>query len=353
MTNHTKTTIAVIHGGRSGEHEISLLSARSIMDALDKERYDVLPILIGKDGVWTVGGETRLLSPDAKGGNLLREDGSLAERFDVAFPIVHGTDGEDGALQGMLRLADIPFVGSDVLGSAIGMDKVMQKRVLRDAKIPVAAWVDFRAHEWEADHEAVVGLIEVSLNYPVFIKPVSLGSSVGISKARNRQELLDAIALALRVDTHVIVEKAVPAAREIECAALGNVDHAISVFGEIFPSNEFYDYAAKYLDGTSTTAIPADLPSTLEEKLRGMAERACAVLNVEGMARVDFLISRDSGEAVLNEINTLPGFTAISMYPKLWEASGIAYPALLDRLITLAIARYGEQEQLERDFTAL
>jgi D-alanine-D-alanine ligase len=354
MTNRAKKlTVAVIHGGRSGEHEISLLSARSIMDALDKEKYEVLPVFVGKDGNWSVDGEVRLLAPDAQGGRLLNAYGSVAESFDVAFPIIHGTDGEDGALQGLLELVSVPYVGGGVLGSAIGMDKVMQKRVLRDAKIPVTAWTDFRMHEWEADPEAVVSLVEVSIGYPNFVKPVSLGSSVGISKAHHRQELLDAIELALRVDTHVIVEKAVPSAREIECAALGNVDHAISVFGEIFPSNEFYDYAAKYLDGKSTTALPADLPAAMTEKLQGMAERACAVLNVEGMARVDFLVSKDSGEAYLNEINTLPGFTSISMYPKLWEASGIAYPALLDRLITLALARYEEREGLERDFTTL
>lgn len=354
MADRTKKpTIAVIHGGRSGEHEISLLSARSIMEALDKEKYEVLPVFVGKDGRWSVNGEMRLLVPDAQGGRLLRDDGTVAERFDVAFPIIHGTDGEDGALQGLLELAGVPYVGGGVLGSAIGMDKVMQKRVLRGANIPVVAWHDFRSHEWASDADGIVSLIEVSLGYPNFVKPVNLGSSVGISKAHHRQELLDAVELALRVDTHVIVEKAVPAAREIECAALGNVDHAISVFGEIFPSNEFYDYAAKYLDGKSATAIPADLPDAVADKLRGIAERACAVLNVEGLARVDFLVSKDSGEAYLNEINTLPGFTSISMYPKLWEASGLAYPALLDRLIALAIERHRERARLVRDFSAV
>jgi D-alanine-D-alanine ligase len=344
--------VAVIHGGRSGEHEVSLVSARTIMDGLAAGGHAVLPVLIGKDGRWSVNGEERRIVPDAQGGRLVRTDGSPAERFDIAMPYVHGTDGEDGALQGLLELVNVPYVGCGVAASAVGMDKVLQKRVLRDAGIPVAAWTDFRAEAWAADPEAVLDRVERELAYPAFVKPVTLGSSVGISKARDRAQLREAIALALRFDTRVIVEKAVPEAREIECAALGDGEHAISVFGEIFPNSEFYDYAAKYLNGTSTNAIPADIGAPLEARLRDMARATCAVLGVHGLARVDFLVSRTTGEAVLNEINTLPGFTAISMYPKLWEASGLPMPALLDHLLALAVARHRDRAALQRDFSA-
>jgi D-alanine-D-alanine ligase len=279
------STVAVIHGGRSGEHEISLVSARTIMDGLVAGGHEVIPVLIGKDGRWSVRGEERRIVPDAQGGCLVRPDGTSAERFDIAVPYVHGTDGEDGALQGLLELVNVPYVGCGVAASAVGMDKVLQKRVLRDAGIPVVAWVDLRADAWATDADALLDRIEREIAYPAFVKPVTLGSSVGISKARDRAQLRDAIALALRFDVRVIVERAVPEAREIECAALGDAEHAISVFGEIFPSNEFYDYAAKYLDGKSGTAIPADLGVPLEARLRDMARAASRASTSSSRAR--------------------------------------------------------------------
>jgi len=280
-----KPCIAVVYGGRSGEHEVSIDSARAIIDALDKDRYDVLPLHIGKDGVWRKSNakqisephneQVRLLPQEGSGGLLRTADHEPAERIDMVFPIVHGTLGEDGSLQGLFELLSIPYIGCSVLGSAVGMDKVVQKRILRDADIPVTPWVDFSTSTWKADKEELLQKIEKKIGYPHFVKPVNGGSSVGISKAHDRVGLLRAITLAQRYDTRVVVESAVPNARELECSALGNENHAISVFSEIFPGNEFYDYAAKYLDDTSKTAIPADIPPALQKKLTITAQKAC------------------------------------------------------------------------------
>jgi D-alanine-D-alanine ligase len=350
-----KIRVAVIYGGISGEHEVSLVSARSVMAALNRAKYDVLPIKIGKDGRWTVeraglrDGE-RTLSPAARDERLLNTRGRGAEKIDVAFPLVHGTGGEDGSLQGLFELAGIPYVGSGVLGSAIGMDKIMQKKVFEQEGLPTAAYVSFTAGEWTADRREILERIERHLAYPCFVKPANMGSSVGISKAHHRKELLRGITDALRYDRRVAVEAAVPDAREIECAVLGNDHPHASVLGEIVPSNEFYDYAAKYLDGASQTIIPADLPKPLTERIRGLALRAFKVLDAAGLARVDFFVQRSSGDVFINEINTLPGFTDISMYPKMWAASGLPYSELLDELIRLAIERGAERRGLVRSF---
>jgi D-alanine-D-alanine ligase len=357
-----KISLAIIYGGVSGEHEVSLRSAASVMAALDPAKYDLLPLRIGKDGRWTVDPSllppaaakrlhagTRTLAPVAGSRGLVGRDGRPAERIDVVFPLVHGTGGEDGALQGLLELAGIPYVGSGVLGSALGMDKVLQKKVLEREGFPVARYVHFTASEWERGSADLVSAIERRLGYPNFVKPANLGSSVGISKAHHRKELRAAIALALSYDRKVVVERAVPQAREIECAVLGNDEPKASLLGEIVPSNEFYDYAAKYLDGKSATIVPAKLPSGVANKVRAMAVKAFKALDASGLARVDFFVRRDTGDVFLNEINTIPGFTSISMYPKLWEATGLAYPDLLDELVRLARERGAQKAALSRD----
>lgn len=359
-----KKSIVVIFGGRSGEHEVSVLSASSVVGALDRRKYDVIPVHVMHDGRWFIdrsvmmpepgrepsGSDERYLVPVPGVNRLLKADGGLAERVDIVFPLVHGTGGEDGTLQGLLELAEIPYVGCGVLGSAVGMDKVTQKRLLRNAGLPVVPWVHFRGHEWERDPESVMDSVEGELGYPNFVKPANLGSAVGISKAHHRRELQEAMLTALTYDTKVLVEYAVPRAREIECSVIGNREPQVSVFGEIIPSNEFYDYAAKYTDGRSEAIIPAPIPRSLGKKLREFAERAYLTLDTEGMARVDFLIARDSNDVYINETNTLPGFTSISMFPKLWAESGVAYPKLLDKVLGLAEERMAEKRALKREY---
>lgn len=365
-----RISVAVVFGGMSGEHEVSLQSAASIIAALDKSKYEVLPVRVEKTGRWTVDAqmlaapkdakslkgkaadrETRLLAPGTARGALLAGDAATAERVDVVFPIVHGTGGEDGALQGLMELAGLPYVGSGILGSAIGMDKIAQKKLLERDGFPVAPYVHFRASDWKKGANAIIAEIEKSLAYPCFVKPANLGSSVGVSKAHHRRELRAGIEDALTYDTKIVVEKAVLQCREIECAVLGNDKPRASVLGEIVPSNEFYDYAAKYVDGKSTVIVPADLPKPLAEKIRAMALKAFRTLDTAGFARVDFFVERTTNEVYINEINTLPGFTSISMFPMLWSASGISYPDLLDELITLALQKDRERRALKRSFT--
>jgi D-alanine-D-alanine ligase len=328
-----KIRVAVVYGGVSGEHEVSLVSARSVMDALDKAKYDVLPVKIDKKGRWSV--------PQA----------TLARRADVVFPLVHGTGGEDGCLQGVLELMGLPYVGSGVLGSALGMDKIVMKKVFAQYGLPVAAYESFSAGEWRRGRDRIVAAVEQRLAYPCFVKPANMGSSVGISKAHHRKELLRGIADALRYDRRVVVEAAVPGAREIECAVLGNEEPRASLPGEVEPSNEFYDYAAKYVDGASRVIIPAGLPKAVVARIQEMSIAAFRALDAAGLARVDFFVQRDSGDIFINEINTLPGFTDISMYPKMWAASGLPYPALLDELVRLALERGTERRKLVRSFT--
>jgi D-alanine-D-alanine ligase len=275
---------------------------------------------------------------------------SRRKPIDVVFPVLHGTFGEDGTIQGLLELADIPYVGAGVLGSSVGMDKVVQKQLLRQAGIPVTTAIWFTAREYRTQRSSCLAAIEGTLTYPVFVKPANAGSSIGISKAHNRHELLKAITLALQYDRKVLVEQAVPLAREIEVSVLGNDDPMASVPGEIIPSNEFYDYDAKYIDGKSRAEIPAKLNASIDRKVRDLAVQAFKALDGAGMARVDFLVNRRTNEVFLNEINTIPGFTPISMYPKLWEASGLSYARLLDRLIALAIERHRQSRRLKTTF---
>jgi D-alanine-D-alanine ligase len=312
--------VAVVYGGRSGEHEVSLRSAESVMRELDREKYEVLPYLITKDGRWQP--SPILPEPGANPG------------IDVVFPLVHGTFGEDGTLQGLLEMADLPFVGPAVMGSACAMDKEVTKRMLRAAGLPVTEWVTLRRGSLNA------AACEAALPYPMFVKPANLGSSVGISKARNRGELEVALQAAAAYDSKVIVERGV-VGREFECAVLGNLEgREASAPCEIRPKRDFYDYEAKYVEDSTEIDLPARIDPATELRIRQLAIAACEALELEGMTRVDFLMEAATGEIFVNEPNTIPGFTSISMFPKMWEHSGLPYPRLLDRLIELALARH-------------
>ncbi|HTX18468.1 MAG TPA: D-alanine--D-alanine ligase family protein [Bacteroidota bacterium] len=364
-----KLRVGILLGGRSVEHEVSLVSAASVMNGLNKEKYEILPIGITPEGRWLSAPDAvgllksrnasddlpeHLILPDPRKQGLVEiGDGAkgTVQGIDVIFPILHGTFGEDGTVQGLLELADVPYVGAGVLGSAVGMDKVIQKQVLESAKIRVAQFVAFSTFEYETDSQKLIERIETELEYPCFVKPANTGSSIGISKAHDRRELEEAIVLAAEYDRKVLVERSVEKAREIECAVLGNDKPAASTLGEIIPSNEFYDYDAKYVDGKSSANIPADLPKWAVRKIQYIACKAFKILDCAGMARVDFLVQGNGSKIFLNEINTIPGFTSISMFPKLWEASGISYPELLDRLIELAIERHSAKSKLKRTYS--
>ena len=357
-----KIRVGILFGGRSGEHDVSLLSAASVMKALDRAKYEIVPIGITRDGQWRVGsGAVQLLSQvlesgelvtpsvDPAGPKLLPLSPSTPARssrpeVDVIFPVLHGTFGEDGTVQGLLELADLPYVGAGVLASAVGMDKDVMKRLFRDAGLPVVPWELVRRADWHEDPAAVRKRIEKKLRYPLFAKPVNLGSSVGISKVHNRRELPAAINLAAQYDRKILVEKGIDA-REIECSVLGNDKPQASLPGEVVPINEFYDYEAKYIKEGSELIIPAPLTARQTRRVQEVAVRAFQAIDGAGMGRVDFLLDRKTGKVYLNEINTIPGFTSISMYPKLWEASGVPYSELLDRLLHLALERHKEKSR--------
>lgn len=362
-----KMRVGVVFGGRSVEHEVSLVSASSVMKALDPAKYEVVPIGIAPNGRWLSSTDAlRLLKekspveqerellvvPDPRKQSLVELDATShgGPALDVLFPVIHGTTGEDGALQGLFELADIPYVGAGILASAVGMDKAVQKNLLRHARIPVTPFVWFFHHEYAVAEKRWISTIERTLRYPLFVKPANSGSSIGISKAHNRKELSEFIELAARYDRKLLVEQGVRDAREIEISVLGNDAPTASVPGEIIPSNEFYDYDAKYVDGKSRAIIPAAFPKAVIRTLQTTAVKAFRALDGEGMARVDFLVARKTNRIFLSEINTIPGFTSISMYPKLWEASGLSYPALLDRLIALAIERHHAKHGLETQY---
>lgn len=360
-----KIKIGLIFGGRSGEHEVSLMSAQGVMGAIDHDKYEVVPIGITKEGHWLASGDplkalasgemtasepaALLAEPSQRG--LMRLEDREQERalraievshIDVAFPILHGPYGEDGTVQGLLELAGIPYVGAGVAASAVGMDKVLFKAVARAHGLPMAPYQVIKRKDWAQAPEQVVARIEAEVGYDCFVKPANLGSSVGVAKAHTRAELYQALNEAARYDRKMLVEAAVDA-REIEVSVLGNDEPIASVPGEIVPSSEFYDYAAKYLDGKSELWIPAPIPAETAERVRQLAVEAYLAIDCAGMARADFLLDRQTGEVYLNELNTIPGFTPISMYPKLWEASGISYSELIDRLIQLALERHADK----------
>jgi D-alanine-D-alanine ligase len=357
--------VGVLFGGRSGEHEISLMSTRSVIGAMDPEKYEVIPIGITHAGRWLYGdgaleqfeqGATDTLQPVLMLGEpgqktLYRrlEGGGLEplHELDLIFPVLHGTFGEDGTLQGFLDLAEMPYVGAGVLGSAVAMDKGLFKHVMRANRIPIVDWVIVLASQLEMDVDGVLQAAEAVAPYPLFTKPANLGSSVGVSKCESRSDLIEGMIDAARYDRRILIERGLDA-REIEVSVLGNDDPKASIPGEIIPSDVFYSYKAKYIDDASDLLIPARIDEDTAEEARRLAVQAYKLIDCAGMARVDFLLDRDSGVLYLNEINTIPGFTRISMYPKLWEASGVAYPELVDRLIELAFERHAQKERLTR-----
>jgi D-alanine-D-alanine ligase len=348
--------VGVLFGGRSGEHEVSLASAASVIRGLDPDKYEPVPIGVTKEGHWLVGeGATKMLPEILKGGRrvMLTADpteaalipldrGVGAQRFDVIFPVMHGTFGEDGTIQGMLELAGLPYVGAGVLGSSIGMDKDVAKRLCQKSAIPVVPWVTVRRWHWEKEPQAVKAAIEEKFPYPVFVKPATLGSSVGMTKVHNPEELAPALDLAAEYGVKILVEKAVDA-REIEVSVLGNHEPRASIPGEIVPHREFYDYTAKYLEEGTRLLIPANLKAAQVRRIQTLAVDAFQALELSGMARVDFFLEKKRGKLYLNEVNTIPGFTSISMYPKLWEASGISFRELIDKLIELAFEMHREK----------
>jgi D-alanine-D-alanine ligase len=359
-TERKRLRVGVLFGGRSGEHEVSLASAASVIRALDPEKYEAVPIGISKDGRWLVGagaqkllpevlrnGQRVVLPADPTAGALMPlgdSHGQSATRVDVVFPVLHGTFGEDGTVQGLLDLAGLPYVGAGVLGSAVGMDKDVAKRLCMQARIPVVDYLCVLRAEWEDAGTSVLKAIHRKFRFPLFVKPAALGSSVGMTKVHNAAELPAALDLACEFAQKILVEKAVKA-REIELSVLGNENPEASIPGEIVPHREYYDYAAKYLEEGTQLLIPAKLNKSQIAKFQDFAVRAFRALECAGMARVDFFLEKKTGKIFLNEINTIPGFTSISMYPKLWEASGITYRELIDRLITLALAAHREKQR--------
>ena len=378
--------VGVLYGGRSGEHEVSLASAAAVFANLDRNRYEPVAIRIEKDGRWALadrpptavsaaeaieqsrleaarpnrgGREVHFMArPSAETILSIDRRTSRAEEgqavvtglnLDVIFPVLHGPYGEDGTIQGLLELANVPYVGAGVLASAVGMDKGVMKVLFQAAGLPVCPHRVVLRHEWQREPDTIATELEQLLRYPMFVKPANLGSSVGISKAKTRNDLVEAMDLAGGFDRKIVIEAAVPEAREIECAVLGNDVPEASVPGEVVPSREFYDYEAKYIDDGSRIIIPAELGPRTAADIQRLSILAFQAIDCAGMARVDFLLSPD--KIFVNEVNTIPGFTTISMYSKLWAASGVEYPALLDRLIALAIERHAEKQQLRTSLT--
>jgi D-alanine-D-alanine ligase len=396
MTN--KPRVGVIFGGRNSEHEVSLKSARSVMAALDREKYEIVPIGIDKQGRWLIGGDPLLALEQSADRTLLNHDpqpgvvqsslplhtssgrlpgtGAQVEptyaaqmqaqapeaplavhesqageptpiqQLDVIVPVLHGMYGEDGALQGLLEVADVAYVGCGVLAASVGMDKGVMKAAFAAADLPQVPYLLVRRREWEHEPQAVLHQVETTLRYPVFTKPANAGSSVGVSKCRNREELAAGLDLAAEHDRRLIIEQGV-SPRELEVAVLGNDDPQASIVGEIIPANDWYDYADKYLEGRTQYLIPAPIDEATSNRIRQMAVDAFKAIDGAGLARIDFLLDKDTGAVYLNEVNTFPGFTSGSMYPKLWEATGLPYPQLLDRLIELALERHADRRVRE------
>ena len=359
--------VGVLFGGRSTEHEVSILSAQSIIAAMDPQRFEAVPLYIDKEGRWLTGDTLKrlvsnaaareyvYLPPDptqhslvpAYNGALSPSGGSQGggiPALDVVFPVFHGLNGEDGTIQGVLELANLPYVGAGVLGSALGLDKIYMKRAFAAAGLPVVDYLPTTRRQYERDPDAFIALVEERIGYPCFTKFANSGSSVGTTKAHNRAELVDGLRLASTFDRKLLVERAIDA-RELEISVLGNDEPEASVVGEVVPAHEFYDYEAKYLDEGSRLLIPAPVDDAVAQEARGMAVRAFQAVDAAGMARVDFFLERATGRLLLNELNTIPGFTRISMYPKLWEASGLPYPKLIERLVELAIERFNDRQR--------
>ncbi len=366
MADH-RLRVALIYGGRSGEHEVSIESARSVMQAIDRDRYEVIPIGITQRGRWLLaepdamkeglleGADRVIPTAELRGQDLAGISRSvpstldLANGVDVVFPLVHGTYGEDGCLQGLFELAGLPYVGSSVSASAVGMDKILMKAVFAAHGLPSVDYMPVRRADWERDPRACLDEIADGLGFPCFVKPSNLGSSVGISKVHAAEELSAALNLAAEFSPRIIVERGI-SARELECGVLGNEAPEASAVGEVIPRREFYDYEAKYYDPQTRFVIPADIPNAVADDVRAMAIRAFTALGASGLARVDFFLERETGRIYVNEINTIPGFTAMSVYPRLWGATGVPYSALIDRLIALALARHDDEARNRTEY---
>ncbi|TMD64747.1 MAG: D-alanine--D-alanine ligase [Chloroflexi bacterium] len=364
--------IGVLFGGRSTEHEVSILSAQSIISAMDPDRFEAVPLYIDKNGRWLLGGSLKrlvsddatrnyvYLPPDPTQHSLVAANNGPSQELrspargggqggglpplDVIFPVFHGLNGEDGTIQGVLELANIPYVGAGILGSALGLDKVHMKQAFAAAGLPMVDYLSVTRRKYEQDPDAFIALVEQRIGYPCFSKFANSGSSVGTTKAHDRAELAAGLRLAASFDRKLVVERAVDA-RELEVSVLGNDEPQASVVGEVVPAHEFYDYEAKYLDEGSRLLIPAPIESGVAEDVRVMALQAFQAVDAAGMARVDFFMERTTGRILVNELNTIPGFTRISMYPKLWDASGLAYPKLIERLVELAIERFNDKQR--------
>jgi D-alanine-D-alanine ligase len=369
--NKAKSRIGILYGGRSGEHDVSLCSAASVFSALDRKKYDVVAIGIDRDGRWYVQEKPEIIPDKDFGRKLaLKKKGLwLVNHFeqknklhlydiknknkevviDLVIPILHGTFGEDGTLQGLLELAMVPYVGADVIGSAVGMDKDIAKRLLNQAGIPVVPSVTVNKQRWQSDSKFIMKNVLENLALPLFVKPVCAGSSVGVKKVKKKEDLAKAMNFAFQFDTRVMIEEAIDC-REIECAVLGNENPVGSVLGEIIPNHEFYSYEAKYIDPNGAALkIPAEINKTLSDKIRKIAVEGYMALGCTSMARVDFFLDKKTKKFYLNEINTIPGFTSISMYPKLWEATGLKYSDLLDKLIALALDRHKKKLEIKTE----
>ena len=367
ISKENKLKLAVLFGGRSGEHEVSLMSARSVLSVLSPDKYEVIQVGITRDGRWftgpnvlealenesTEGLEHVILSPDPSERGLYVLRGSEYTKLtdiDVFFPVMHGTYSEDGTMQGAFEMADVAYVGASVLGSSVGMDKGVFKDVMVANNIPVVQTIVVTRGEIEKNLEDVIRRAETMSAYPFFTKPANLGSSVGVTKCNNRADLQEGLLEAAAYDRRVLIQRGVKSVREVEVSVLGNDYPEASVPGEIEPSREFYSYESKYVDGTSGLIIPADLPEEIIEQIREIAIRAYKAIDCAGMARVDFFVERETNKIYLNEVNTIPGFTKISMYPKLWEASGLPYDQLVDRLVELGLERKAERDRTRREF---
>jgi len=361
-----KIKVGLIFGGKSGEHEVSFCSASSIIKAIDKDKYTVVPIGITKEGRWISpqdselalqsgrieGKNTVILLNDPSGRALVHIDNnqrlnksSALERLDLMFSVLHGPYGEDGTVQGLLELADIPYVGAGVAASAVSMDKDLMKTIFKQKDLPILKWLTIKRKDWQKDKEKILSLVQDDFEYPLFVKPTNLGSSVGITKVHKKEELEKAIDLASSYDRKILIEEGLEEVREIECGVLGNDEPRASVVGEVRPAGEFYDYDSKYIDEGTQLIVPVDLPDGVSQEVQEIALLAFKAVDAAGMARVDFFVSKKENKIYLSEINTIPGFTSVSMYPRLWEASGIPYSELIDRLIQLALERHQDKNQ--------
>jgi D-alanine-D-alanine ligase len=366
-----KIRIGLVFGGKSSEHEVSLASAESVVRALDKEKYEVVLIGVTKEGRWLTGGnplkqlirqtssplfhenneratndkEINSKEMITRSPDMISAENVLNSSVDVIFPLIHGPHGEDGTIQGLFELADLPYVGAGVAASAVGMDKALMKSIFRSAALPISDYLVVMRHDWEKSPEETIRRIEQAFGYPCFVKPANLGSSVGVSKAHNWDELTQALATGAQYDRKLLVERAIDG-REFECSVLGNDDPIASAVGEVAPAREFYDYTAKYAGEAGTKLIiPADIEPDQSRAVQDFAVRAFKAIDCCGMARVDFFIEAKEGRVLVNEINTIPGFTKVSMYPKLWEASGLSYPRLIDRLVELALEQHDDKKR--------